>query len=502
MNERNGKEWNGMESTTPGLCSYRTHRGRLLQNFLSYEILVILVILVNNRITIIIIIMAWKLQNASILVSVVIAVHVYWTTHAALHVQLSNNANAETPLPQQYRHQICIDPVQRCRIQENQQQMHTHNPSNQSTRRTLALGDPSLRGGFRNQYMRLTSVVAHAWRYNFPLILLPSIKWLSSGSIVLNRIRKGRNKTAINQHSTVPFQYLYDIDHWNSFHVLPKLVDYSYSDHAQWNPTTTLFHNLCELTEPWYLNPPKTDLSKYIASQTQPYGIGGGHGTGTLWDQYRKVYDAKGYIPLSNGTHVKTEFLERTMAAALRPSTFIKAILDQMPNQNENYLAFHARFEPEMLIHGMCQEWKERDLTKVIQFIQDEPDFQNIDSLFMAIAMPQMREPYPFNRFSDIHQNNTIMLETLIKQGLSTKINVWMAGEHAVEPHIDPCMLSLVSSFINLELAVHAKYFLGTATSTWSVGVWKLRYFQGLPNYEYTPEGIRKIQGHPSPFKC
>ena len=440
-----------------------------------------------------------KLQKATIIVSLVIALHVYWITHAALHVQISNNVG--TPSPRHHRHQICIDPVQRCRIQENQQ-VNSHSPSNQSERRTLALGDPSLRGGFRNQYMRLTSVVAHAWRYDFQHILLPSIKWLSSGSILLNRIRKGRNETDVTQYSTVPFQYLYDIDHWNSFHVLPKLVNYSPIEHSEWNPTTTLFDNLCEIIEPWYLNPPKTDLSKYIVHKTHPHGIGGGYGTGNLWDQYRKVYDAKGYIPLPNGTHVKTELLERTMASALRPSMYIQAILDQMPNPNDNYLAFHARFEPEMLIHGMCQEWKERDLTKVIRFIQEEPDFQNIDSLFMAIAMPQMKEPYLFNRFRDIHKNNTIMLETLIKQGLSTKINVWMAGEQAVEPHIDPCMLPLVSSFINLELAVHAKYFLGTATSTWSVGVWKLRYFQGLPNYEFTPEGIRKVEGHPTPFKC
>jgi hypothetical protein len=51
-------------------------------------------------------------------------------------------------------------------------------------------------------------------------------------------------------------------------------------------------------------------------------------------------------------------------------------------------------------------------------------------------------------------------------------------------------------------LAVNAKYFLGTATSTWSIGVWKLRYFRGLPNYEYTPQGIRKVEGLPKPFKC
>jgi hypothetical protein len=155
-----------------------------------------------------------------------------------------------------------------------------------------------------------------------------------------------------------------------------------------------------------------------------------------------------------------------------------------------------------MLVHGMCQDLKERDLGKVVEWIRQEPDFRAMNSMFIAIAMPQMKETYRFNHYKSEHKKNTEILDTILQQGLSSNVNVWMAGEDAVEPHVDPCMLQLVSSFINLELAVNAKYFLGTATSTWSIGVWKLRYFRGLPNYEYTPQGIRKVEGQPKPFKC
>jgi hypothetical protein len=465
-----------------------------------------------------------KLQQATVVLGLVIAWHIYRTMNAALlvhdHLDVlrnnysnnnNNNNNDVSPaLPSRAQissmsatlHLKCIDPVQLCRDVGNQ--THHYNQSDGSTRRTLAMGDPSLRGGFRNQYMRFTSLIAHAWRYGYPEILLPSIKWFSSGSMVLNMLREEQDKVAFAAYSTVPFQYLYSVDHWNLFFdLLPKMVDYAPDDHSQWNPDTTVYYNLCNTTEQWYKRPPKTDLSPFIDRQTHPVGMGGGYGIGKLWEHYRREYDLKGTIPLPNGTLARTELLERTMAEALRPSSHMQAILDQLPKRpNHNYLAFHARFEPEMLVHGMCQDWKERDLGKVVEWIRQEPDFGAMDSMFIAIAMPQMKESYRFNHYKDEHKKNTEILDNILKQGLSSNVKVWMAGEDAVEPHVDPCMLQLVSSFINLELAVNAKYFLGTATSTWSIGVWKLRYFRGLPNYEYTPQGIRKVEGLPKPFKC
>lgn len=399
----------------------------------------------------------------------------------------------------------CIDTVQLCRTFGNQQphQSNTTETVTTTLRRTLALGDPSLRGGFRNQYLRFTSLIAYAWKHNYTEILLPSIKWFSAGSILLNSLRESQDNATIH-FSAVPFSYMYNVQHWNTFQtVLPKMVDYSPEEHSQWNPATWTLYNICPFVEAWYRRPPSTDLSNVLRHLTNPYAAGGGAGVGELWKSYRREYDSSGTIRLANGTRAPLELLERTMATALRPSMAMQAILDQIPHRNNNnYLAFHARFEPEMLVHFMCNNMKERSMTKVVDWIRAEPDFATMESLFMAISMPDMVERYRFDRLLDVHNENVKTMTHLMAHGLSSTIPTWMAGEDAVRPHVNPCMLQLVASFINLELAVNAKFFLGTRTSTWSVGVWKLRYFRGLPNYEFTNEGIQKIEGAPKPFKC
>jgi hypothetical protein len=46
-----------------------------------------------------------------------------------------------------------------------------------STTKTLALADPVLRDGYRNQVFRLTAFVKYALQHGFEEILLPSIRW-------------------------------------------------------------------------------------------------------------------------------------------------------------------------------------------------------------------------------------------------------------------------------------------------------------------------------------
>jgi len=203
--------------------------------------------------------------------------------------------------------------------------------------------------------------------------------------------------------------------------------------------------------------------------------------------------------------------LERYLSLALQPSPHMRELLDSIRETRApsgDYLALHARFEPEMLNHGMCQEHKVKDLTMVLDQIGSLKNFAELDSLFVAVSIPQMLAPYRYPKNKEIHKKNAESLQKAFKHGLpksgdsSSNLRLWTGGEEAVEHRVEPCMEQIVSSYINWEIAVEAKAFIGTVTSTWSVAVWKSRYFRGLPNYAYTPEGIVKLEGAPEPFRC
>ncbi len=69
---------------------------------------------------------------------------------------------------------------------------------------------PGIHGGFRNQIIRLIGLVSHAVSQNIHYILLDSLIAVT-----------------VLPEKYVPFEYLFDVDHWNSFSEhLPLLVDY------------------------------------------------------------------------------------------------------------------------------------------------------------------------------------------------------------------------------------------------------------------------------------
>ncbi|KAG7351757.1 hypothetical protein IV203_007805 [Nitzschia inconspicua] len=86
-------------------------------------------------------------------------------------------------------------------MKHQKQQSHSQNIT------TLALLYPTgLIGGYRNQAMRFEAFVKHAMDQNITQILLPSLLWST-------RYNNQRN----NFFWPVPFQDLFDVEHWNSF---------------------------------------------------------------------------------------------------------------------------------------------------------------------------------------------------------------------------------------------------------------------------------------------
>jgi hypothetical protein len=162
-----------------------------------------------------------------------------------------------------------------------------------------------------------------------------------------------------------------------------------------------------------------------------------------------------------------------------------------------------------MLTHVICQEGKMKILQDILDQVMGYQDFAPYTQLFIAVAMPQMvpRQRSAARWYKD-HVKNLATLKTVFEHGITrpndgTHVHVWTAGEASLKQrNVNQCMITLLASIVNMELAIKASVFVGTRVSTWSNSVWKVRHYRGLPNYEFTPTGIHKLEELPPPFKC
>ena len=71
------------------------------------------------------------------------------------------------------------------------------------------------------------------------------------------------------------------------------------------------------------------------------------------------------------------------------------------------------------------------------------------------------------------HVQHVEILKTIFKDGITKQdgshLHVWTAGESSLQKqNVNSCMLTILSSIFNMELAIEANVFVGTAVSTWS----------------------------------
>eukprot|EP00549_Striatella_unipunctata_P015574 CAMPEP_0118713058 /NCGR_PEP_ID=MMETSP0800-20121206/25250_1 /TAXON_ID=210618 ORGANISM="Striatella unipunctata, Strain CCMP2910" /NCGR_SAMPLE_ID=MMETSP0800 /ASSEMBLY_ACC=CAM_ASM_000638 /LENGTH=379 /DNA_ID=CAMNT_0006618357 /DNA_START=504 /DNA_END=1643 /DNA_ORIENTATION=- len=367
--------------------------------------------------------------------------------------------------------------------------------------KTLALGDPVLRGGFRNQFMRLMGLVMYAATEGFTQILLPSLKWYDT----IDR--------------PVPMEMLFDVEHWNNHRggILPKLVPYDPIQFPDWDPTVDFFYKSCIYFPRWWYAPGRSSLFSNLRNYTRPYAIGGGAAMGNLWERYH-YFVRKGKL---NETVTVSE-LEGTLTRALKPSKEVQRAVDQCVSQfGKPYMAVHARVEDEMLIHPICSDRKQRNLTQIFEHIgRDLPRLRPTapipQTLFVAIDRNRMgRWPYRSaskgsKKYKQLHEDNVRVLNAVAEVGLPwfssngqvRSIDMKECGTDGVRS-ISPCMHNISASVVNFDVAVNADVFVGTSISSYSISVWKTRVLKGIQNnYEYTLEGIRELEGLPEAHKC
>lgn len=343
-------------------------------------------------------------------------------------------------------------------------------------RKTLALVERSIKGGFRNQVMRLTAFVMHAVENDMAQILLPSIVF--------------RDCTTNSSLPGVPFEELFDVDHWNSFHPdLPLLVPRDPEQHHQWNSTTKQFNDPDPMAE--------TDKKNKTSN---PYAMGKNtDGAGPLWWKFKR-YSKKRFKDAS----VPRSPVEIAMFQALRPCKRLMELTGKWGDGSE-YFTIHARVEPDMLSHHICPKLKIRSLSKL--FYTVEQHFPN---------PPAQRVFIPINKFNllkGVEQKdkeaiqNLATLEMAEIQGLwNGTVTVFEVGSQSLSDPFYDGKREISGSVLNFFLAVQSKVFIGTEVSTWSTDVWTVRYHQGRhDNYKYFPGGVENatVRGvDPKPFMC
>ena len=409
---------------------------------------------------------------------------------------------------------------------------------------TLALlSPPGMVGGYRNQVIRLVSLVRYAQRYNIAQLLLPTMLFSTTFHGQSNKL-----------FMPIPMDEVFDINHWNNFgSKLPMLVNYIDGTDCWTNqssdapiPDSTidalaleyqvsvrkaeddrfaspmaemLLQRSSFLSPVRHINqalvngqlrlakPRKLDLTSLVYNCSRPYVYGGGRGAGRLWNDYTHM--AK-FNPMSDNNTEQaiqnSELIKLVSHQAIRPSSKWRAVANQCVRHFQGtssidemvmpYIALHARVEVIMMNHR-CGKRMEKNLTKIFSMVDSTVEKYNkehenkIHGTFVAVSRDGMLE-HTFNReTSHIAQENW---ETLMQRSVPVKMEdaargqmpyfecgeLWMDHWYDSQKEVPKDYYgSLVPSVINFYLATEATIFVGVLGSSWSTDVWTTRFYQG-----------------------
>eukprot|EP00978_Attheya_sp_CCMP212_P029925 scaffold108265_cov34-Attheya_sp.AAC.2 len=292
--------------------------------------------------------------------------------------------------------------------------------------KTLALLYPQgMIGGYRNQVIRFTALIAHARMNSIPQLLLPSIVWSTT------------YKEANDEHSffPVPMDLLFDVEYWNSFRGhLPILVDSLHGDSDCWDlhkdkdtfdfdlekslsaprnrsftspMTATLLERSALLTPVLNtsrayltgnlgLKPRQLDLYPQVNHCKNPVVYGGGQGFGRMWTLYMSLskgglktstnltelvsWVSKALLPSPKWRDMAHQCIrQHTTTTTNKPVVVVvgSATKDSSDKQqpplrddSSGYVALHARVEVDMMVHK-CGRNMEKNLTKIFSMVDD-----------------------------------------------------------------------------------------------------------------------------------
>ena len=333
--------------------------------------------------------------------------------------------------------------------------------------------------GYRNQMMMFSALVMWAGILGHDQILLPTLTY----------------KDLYGTNGFYPHEYFFDVEYWNSFYPkLPRLV------HCQ----ADLFPNFNCTEKRW----------KKRKNATRPFSFGLPH-KNILFLNYKHYSTGRGPIA-EHGFPNPMDVL--MLRGAIRPHPELLSIVRKSlgsldGNGTIPYITLHARVEPEIMANPVCRDVKEFNLTKIFQFLEEKFPDPPAPRVFIPInrqdmergGRPNLSKPKKTNWVA-VH--NLEVLNRAVREGLwRGRVQVFEFGSNSLRGTRYEKTPSTAGAILNYYIAQHAKIFIGTEISTWSMDLLHTRFYNGnLENYQYRPDGLHlwtsKETKHPPPFRC
>lgn len=409
---------------------------------------------------------------------------------------------------------------------------------------------PGLMGGYRNQVIRLLSLVVTAFKRDIHALLLPSLLWTTQIKM----------DDGLEKWVPIPHDLIFDVQHWNTFsNALPKLLPDSASldcwthdiappqlenatlltrqvlDRGFLTPIASVARSLATREMLVFPNLRKLDLFPNVSHCRRPHVYGGGTGAGRLWRDYinlqrQKEKENDHAANTTTNTTTKTPRQQKWYGAdaallqALRPkqewrelaqacvtNAFATNRSSSSSLQPRDYIALHARMELEMMDHK-CGKFMERNLTTLFErvegFLVERMD-SGVGGVFVAVSRSgiEVSSGKLYEKYKPFADDNLASLNRVVGdghgsvgQGLGNDHVVFECGKRLMDKYYEanPDSIdygSLLQSVVNFHIATEAKAFIGVRGSSYSTDIWTTRYHQGkgAMNYEYTKEGIVQL---------
>jgi hypothetical protein len=160
--------------------------------------------------------------------------------------------------------------------------------------------------------------------------------------------------------------------------------------------------------------------------------------------------------------------------------------------------ASDARVEPDMQKHTMvCRDSKVYNLTQIFSMVESHFPEPPAPALFLPINKKLLENEGHPNK-DDPEKTNWIAVANLqalnhaLEHGLwDGRVKVFQFGSFSLEGTKFGDKALIAGSMVDYFIALHAKIFVGTQVSSFSVALTTARLYRGqMENYEYLPDGL------------
>lgn len=319
--------------------------------------------------------------------------------------------------------------------------------------------------GFFNQQMSFSAVIMelydHVTNRTHAQVVLPSLVFIDF----------------LGSNELIHFDRLFDVDYWNSyFPRLPRIVSHNQTQHFQY---VVEKHAMVE-NETSYHHP------FYVTTGHSAFGI------------YHNQY----LHSLETGDRKELHPADKLiLQGALRPAPAVQGAIRRIVG-DDNFIAIHLRVEQDFLCFFSVED---RNLTNILAYIEKSlgPD-PPVDRVYFAVNRPLLEDasnmpenPHPSAEACEAErQDNLAALNRAVRYGM------WGGRAEVFErPPLEKQFQDrpiIFGSYIDSEICIHAKIFIGRFSSTFTKNIIRRRSILGLNEsykYDLDASGFAKMYG-------